>query len=128
MDIISQMIITIKNGSLVGHESVFVPYSKLKNAIALCLKKEGFISSVEKKTKKGLPVLEIGLIYKDNKPKITEVQRISKPSRRVYYGVADIHTVRNGSGIFIFSTPKGILSGKEARKEQVGGEALFKVW
>ena len=122
------MIITIKNASLVGHESVAIPYSKLKYAIALCLQKEGFVTGVSKKTKKGMPVIEIGLIYNNNKPKITEVQRISKPSRRVYYGVADIHTVRNGSGIFVFSTPKGILSGKEARKEQVGGEALFKVW
>lgn len=128
MDIISQMIITIKNGSLVGKETVLVPYSKLKNAIALCLQKEGFISSVAKKNKKGQPFLELGLIYTDSKPKIQDVKRISKPSKRVYYGVKEIHTVKNGSGLIVFSTPKGILGGKEARKEQVGGEALFKVW
>jgi len=128
MDSISNMIITIKNASLVGKQSVFIPYSKIKNAIALCLQKEGYVSSVSKKVKGGVPVLELGLIYVNDKPKITEVDRISKQSRRVYLGMKDIHSVRNGSGLLVLSTPKGILSGKEARKEQVGGEALFKMW
>lgn len=128
MDIISQMMITIKNGGLANKESVFVPYSKLKNAIALCLQKEGFVSEVSKKTKKGLPVLEIGLIYTNKKPKVAEVQRISKPSKRVYFALKDIHQVKNGFGLLVLSTPKGILGGREARKEQVGGEALFKIW
>lgn len=128
MDSISNMIITIKNASLIGKQSVFIPHSKIKNAIALCLKKEGYVSEVSKKTKNGLPVIEIGLIYVDGKPKIQEVARISKQSRRVYLGMKDIHSVRNGSGLLVLSTPKGILSGKEARKEQVGGEALFKLW
>ena len=118
----------IKNASLVGKQSVSMPYSKIKNAIALCLKKEGFISDVSKKVKNGETILEIGLIYINDKPKIQEVDRISKQSRRVYFGMKDIHSVRNGSGLLVLSTPKGILSGKEARKEQVGGEALFKVW
>lgn len=122
------MLITIKNGSLANKETVFIPFSKLKNEIALCLKKEGFIESVSKKTKKGQPVLEIGLIYLNNKPKVTEVKRISKPSRRVYMGMRDIHTVKNGIGLLVLSTPKGILGGRDARKEQVGGEVLFKVW
>ncbi|MEI6580990.1 MAG: 30S ribosomal protein S8 [bacterium] len=128
MDSISNMIIMIKNASLVGKQSVSMPYSKIKNAIALCLKKEGFISDVSKKVKNGETILEIGLIYINDKPKIQEVDRISKQSRRVYFGMKDIHSVRNGSGLLVLSTPKGILSGKEARKEQVGGEALFKVW
>lgn len=120
--------ITIKNGNLANKETVLVPFSKLKNEIALCLKKEGFIESVAKKVKKGQPFLEIGLVYKDSKPKITEVKRLSKPSRRVYAGVRDIHTVKNGTGLLVLSTPKGILSGRDAHKEQVGGELLFKVW
>ena len=122
------MIIVIKNGSLAGKESVTLPYSKLKNAILECLKKEGYVASVTKKTKKNFPVLEVELAYNDDKPRITEVERISKQSRRVYFGMKDIHTVRSGSGMLILSTPKGILSGKEARKEQVGGEALFRLW
>jgi len=128
MDSISNMIIIMKNGSLAGLPAVSFPYSKMKNAIAECLKKEGYVSEVSKKVKKDQPVLEVKLIYKDNKPKITEVERISKQSRRVYFGMKDIHSVRNGSGLLVLSTPKGILSGREARKEQVGGEALFRIW
>lgn len=118
----------MKNGSQAGKESVFFPYSKMKHAILECLNKEGYINDISKKVKKNQPVLEIGLIYVDKKPKITEVQRLSKQSRRVYFGMKDIHSVRNGSGLLVLSTPKGILSGKEARREQVGGEALFRIW
>ena len=128
MDSISNMLIIMKNGSLAGKESVFLPYSKMKQAIAESLKKEGYIANVAKKIKKDQPVLEVELLYIDKKPKITEVERISKQSRRVYFGMKDIHSVRNGTGLLVLSTPKGILSGKEARKEQVGGEALFRIW
>ena len=118
----------MKNASLAHKEVVSFPYSKLKNAILGCLKKEGYIEDFSKKTKKGEQVLEVKLVYVENNPKIQEVDRLSKQSRRVYFGMNDIHSVRNGSGILVLSTPKGILSGKEARKEQVGGEALFKMW
>lgn len=128
MDSISNMIIVMKNGSLAGLESVTFPYSKMKNAILECLKKEGYVAEFSKKVKKGQPLLEAKLIYTDSKPRITEVERISKQSRRIYFGMKDIHSVRNGSGLLVLSTPKGILSGKAARKEQVGGEALFRVW
>ena len=122
------MLIMMKNGSLVGKESVLFPYSKIKHAIADCLKKEGYINAVSKKVKKDQPMLEVELVYVDKKPKISEVERVSKQSRRVYFGVKDIHPVRNGSGLLVLSTPKGILGGKEAKREQVGGEALFRVW
>ena len=128
MDSISNMLIVMKNGSLAGKESVSFPYSKMKNAIAECLKKEGYVSNISKKVKKDQPLLEVGLSYTGEQPKITEVERISKQSKRVYFGMKDIHKVRNGSGLLVLSTPKGILSGKEARKEQVGGEALFRIW
>lgn len=127
-DPIANMLIMIKNGNLAGHESVSFPYSKIKNAIGECLQKEGYIKQVSKKVKKGFPVLEIELVYQNKKPKIIHVERISKQSRRVYFGVKDIHKVRSGSGLLVLSTPKGILSGKDARREQVGGEALFKIW
>ena|SRR3989344_2505011 len=128
MDSIANMIIMMKNAGRAGKPSVVMPYSKMKNAIALCLQKEGYISNFSKKVKKNHPILEIELLYLDKKPKWKEAERISKQSRRVYFGVKDIHSVRNGSGILILSTPKGILSGRDARKEQVGGEALFKLW
>ena len=128
MDSISNMIIMMKNGSLANLASVSIPYSKMKEAILDCLKKEGYVGEYSKKVKKGQPVLEVNLIYTDSKPRISEVERISKQSRRVYYGMKDIHSVRSGSGLLVLSTPKGILSGKVARKEQVGGEALFRLW
>ena len=128
MDPISNMIIMMKNASLAGKEVVSFPYSKMKNTILGCLKKEGYISEFSKKSQKGEQVLEVKLIYTEGKPRIKETERISKQSRRVYFGMKDIHSIRNGAGILVLSTPKGILSGKEARKEQVGGEALFKMW
>jgi len=128
MDSISNMIIMMKNASLAGRPSTAFPYSKLKHAILECLQKEGYISKVSKKTKKDQAMLEVELIYVDKKPKITEVERVSKQSKRVYFGMKDIHSVRNGSGLLVLSTPKGILSGKSARKEHVGGEALFKIF
>ena len=128
MDQIANMLIMMKNGSSVGKESVLIPYSKMKQAIAECLKKEGYVKDILKKVKKDHPVLEVTLVYADKKPKIVEVERISKQSRRVYFGVKDIHSVRNGSGLLVLSTPKGILSGRVAKQEQVGGEALFRIW
>lgn len=128
MDSIANMLIMLKNASLAGKESVVLPFSKLKLAIGECLVKEGYVKQISKKLKKDHPVLELELVYVDKKPKITEVERISKQSRRIYYGMKDIHTVKGGFGLLVLSTPKGILSGKDARKEQVGGEALFRLW
>ncbi len=128
MDPISNMIIMLKNGSLALKEAVSFPYSQMKESILECLKKEGYIKQFSKKVKKGFPVLEVELLYADKKPKITEVERISKQSKRVYFKMKDIYPVRNGLGLLVLSTPKGILSGKDAKKEQVGGEALFKIW
>ncbi len=129
MDPISDMLIMIKNAGNANRESVLVSYSKMKHAIANCLLKEGYISSVSKKTKKGFPALELGIAYTDGKnPKVTDLKRISKPSRRMYVGVKDIKSVKNGYGITVLSTPKGILTNKEARKEMVGGEILFSIW
>ncbi len=128
-DPIANMIIAVKNGSLVSKESVVVPFSKLKYAIAQCLKEHGYLTEVSKKTeKKNIPVLELALAYKDGTPRIHDVKRVSKPSRRTYLGVHDIHGVKNGHGMLVLSTPKGIMSDKQARKESVGGEALFMIW
>ncbi len=129
MDTISNMIISIKNAQARGHHTVSIPFSKLKHTIADCLVAEGYLSSVAKKVKKGKNELELGLVYTEaGKPKVMHTERISKPSRRVYFGVKDINKVRGGAGLLVLSTPKGILSGAKARKEQVGGEALFKMW
>lgn len=128
MDQIANMINMIKNAGMAGRESVIVPHSNIKQAILECLLKEGYISSVSKKTRKNIPVLEIGVAYKDGVSKITGVERVSKLSRRVYKGVKEIKPTLNGFGLTILTTPKGILTDKEARKEMVGGEVLFKIW
>ncbi len=128
MDPIANMIIMMKNASAAGKESVTVPYSALKHAIAECLRKAGYAGEISKKSKKNQPMLEIELLYENKKPKITQVERVSKQSRRVYFGVKKLHRVRGGEGLLVLSTPKGILDGKSAQKEQVGGEALFKIW
>jgi small subunit ribosomal protein S8 len=119
----------MKNGALVSKRSVVVPFSYVKSEIAQCLKDHGFIAGFSKKTEKNnVPVLEIDLAYNNGVSKISDVKRLSKPSRRVYLGVREIHNVKNGHGITVFSTPKGILSNKQAHKERVGGEALFMIW
>lgn len=118
----------IKNAGRANHESVTVSFSKIKQAIAECLLKEGYIASLNKKIQKGFPVLELGILYVDGAPKVTGVERISKSSCRVYKGVKDIRYAKGGSIITVFSTPKGVLTDKEARKQMVGGEVLFKMW
>jgi small subunit ribosomal protein S8 len=129
MDKIADMLVMVKNANRVGRDTVVSPYSKYKHTIAECLVKNGFLKAAHKKTgKEGFPVLELELVYKGKEPKVTHVERISRPSRRIYFGNNDIRSVRNGFGLLVLSTPKGVLDGKTARKEQVGGEALFKIW
>jgi len=129
MDQIANMVNMIKNASLVGNESIVVPHSKIKLSIAECLVKEGYLKGVTKKTKKGFPVIELEMAYtEDGDPKVSGVERVSRSSCRVYKGVKDIRSTRNGYGLTVLSTPKGILTDKQARKEMVGGEVLFKMW
>lgn len=124
-DIIGDFIIRLKNANLVGKDVVSTYTSKTKEAIADALVRAGFIKSYSKNGK----MIEIVLSYKSDKSsKIKGVQRISKPSKRVYQGSADIKPFKNGFGAVIFSTPAGILSNKEASKQKVGGEVLFKIW
>jgi small subunit ribosomal protein S8 len=128
MDIISDMIVRIKNAADAKKESVVFPHSKLKLAIADALFKAGYIKSFGKKGKKIAKFIEVGLIYEDGESKIKGVERVSKTSKRVYHQVKDIHKVKSGHGSLILSTPKGIMTDKMAREEKVGGEALFKIW
>ncbi|MBP9715974.1 MAG: 30S ribosomal protein S8 [Candidatus Pacebacteria bacterium] len=128
MDQIANMVNMVKNANRVERESVTVPYSKLKQSIADALVKEGYLGKATKKMQKGFPTLELELVYVDGSPKVTGVERVSKSSCRVYKGVKDIRSVRHGFGSMFLSTPKGILTDKQARKEMVGGEVLFKIW
>ncbi len=128
-DKIADMLIRIKNAGTADKEFTLIPHSKLKASIANALLKNGYVTSVSNKRKKTKKVIEVGIAYdKKGKPKVKEIKRISKLSCRVYYGYRDIRSIRNGYGVLMLSTPKGILTGDEARKENVGGEALFKIW
>ena len=128
-DPIGDFIIRLKNASAVKHESVAVPHSKMKMAVAEVLKSEGYIKDIEKRGKKVRKTMHVDLAYKaDGTPRISEVKRLSKPGRRMYKGVDEVFPVRYGKGLLILSTPKGILTGTQARKERVGGEALFEIW
>lgn len=127
MDKIGDMLVTIKNGGNAGKKSVTIPFSGYKMNIARALFQEGYIKSYSQAdTAKG-DILEIDLVYKDEKPKISQVKRISKPSRRLYTNVKGIKPVKQGQGSVFLSTPKGILTGEQAKKEQVGGEILFEI-
>ncbi|KKU20474.1 MAG: 30S ribosomal protein S8 [Candidatus Nomurabacteria bacterium GW2011_GWA1_46_11] len=128
MDAISDMIIRIKNAGAAGHDRVSVPYSKLGRSIVEVLKKENFVKSVETESKKGKKMLAIELFMENRVPKIKGVKRISKPSRRIYKKSSDIRAVKNGYGALVLSTSQGIMSGREAKRASLGGEALFTIW
>ena len=128
MDSIANMIIGIKNAGNAGKEFVVLPYSKLKEAIANVLLKEAYVKSVSKKTRLNNKILEVGILYEDDVPKIQGVQRISKFSKRVYQKSGLLKPFKSGYGKVILSTNKGILTDRQAAKEKVGGEVLFKIW
>ena len=120
--------IRIKNAGRAGKASLSLPYSKFKMAVAELLQQECFIKSFSKRGKKVAKFLEIELAYDGVIPRVREVARVSKFSKRVYEKAKDIRSVRQGYGRLFLSTPKGILTDRQAKKENVGGEALFKVW
>lgn len=127
-DTISNIIISLKNAQKAKHAEVTFLYSNIKLAVLEVLKKEGFISQVEKSGKDIKKKITATLKYEDGVPAITDVKRISKQSKRMYVGYKDLKSVRNGYGITVLSTPQGIMSNKQAMKLKVGGEILFTIW
>ncbi len=131
-DPIADMLTRIRNALMVGHPSVRVPSSKIKVAIARILKDEGFIEDYRVTRGRPQPQLVIRLKYvgerKERHPVITGLKRVSKPGRRVYTRASQIPWVRSGVGIAILTTPKGVLTGQQARRLGVGGEVLCYVW
>ena len=129
MDTIADMINRIKSGSVAGKSTVSFPYSRFKLAIAELLVKEGYLKSVNKVGKKITKSIEAELVYNEaGEPKIQAVKRISKSSKRVYQQAKNLRSVRQGQGIMLVSTPKGVMTASQAKKEKVGGEALFLAW
>ena len=129
-DPIGDFLTRIRNAAASKHQRVDVPVSKLKTELARILKEEGYISTFkpvdENKTRK---VLRVFLKYTaDRRSVITGVKRISRPGSRAYLGAAEIRPVVGGLGISILTTPKGLMSGRAARKAKIGGELLCEVW
>jgi small subunit ribosomal protein S8 len=124
-DPIADLLVRIKNASSVGKDRITLPYSTLKHAVADILSKEGYVG--EGVSKKNFSLV-VPLLYKNGRPAIVGAKRISKPSRRMYMGVRDVRPVKQGHGLLVLSTPKGVMTGAQAREARVGGEALFEIW
>ena len=128
-DPLGDMLTRIRNAQMRGKTSVRTPASKLRAWVLDVLLEEGYIRGYERTTDaRGHAELEIALKYHDGQPVIRELKRISKPGRRVYSGVSDIPSVRNGLGVAVVSTPKGVMSDAAARAANVGGEVLCRVF
>ena len=128
-DPVGDMLTRIRNAHMRRRSTVRSPASKLRGWILDVLRDEGFIRGYEKVTgENGHPEFEIGLKYHDGQPVIREIARVSKPGRRVYSGVGELPQVRNGLGVAIVSTPRGVMSDARARAENVGGEVLARVF
>lgn len=128
-DTIGDFIIRLKNAGMVGHKTVSLPYSKLRHAVASKLQDAGYVASVEAAgDTPATKQLIVTLGYKNGDHAIRDVKRISKPGRRLYTKVSDVHPVKFGKGHLILSTPAGILTNEEAKAQNVGGEQLFEIW
>ena len=131
-DPISDMLTRIRNALMRQHKTVAMPASKIKTAIAEVLKDEGYIADYKIIEQQPYSVLQLTLKYvgqkKDRRSVITNLQRVSKPGRRIYVGRSEIPWVLSGMGISIVTTSRGVMTGKKARRLGVGGEVLCKIW
>lgn len=129
---IADMLISIKNAQNANKERLLVPFSKSKFEIARILKESSFVSEIERKKKKVKKTeqnfIEIKINQKEGARAISDIKLISKPSRRVYTPKQGIQPVMSGHGVAILSTSKGMMSGEEARKQNLGGELIAEVW
>jgi small subunit ribosomal protein S8 len=127
-DPIGDMIARIKNAQLRNHKKVQLPSSKFKVKIAEVLKSEGYIIDYKVSQESNKPYLEISLKYNSGNPVISSIQRVSKPGRRIFSRAESLPKINNGLGIAIISTPKGVMTDIDARKQKIGGEIICKVF
>lgn len=125
VDPISDMLTRIRNAQSAEHKTVVIPLSKIKLEIAGILKKENYVGDYKKIGKGNNKMMEIDLQYP---AVINEIKRISKPGHRIYVKAAELKSVKSGYGVSVISTPKGLMTNKEARKAGLGGEILFEIW
>jgi small subunit ribosomal protein S8 len=127
-DTIADFLTRIRNGSTAKHKTIEVPSSNLKLAIAQILKDQGFIADFEKVDDSKQGLIKVKLRYYLGQPVFREVRRVSKPGRRIYAPADKLPRVHNGLGIAIVSTSKGVMTDKQARRENLGGEILCTIW
>lgn len=127
-DQIADMLTRIRNAQKASKKEVLMPNSKLKLAIAQLLYKNNYLNEVSLFTEGSKNFLRLGLRYEENMPAIKEINRISRQGQRIYVGKEEIPTIKNGYGIAIISTSKGVMTNKDAKKEGVGGELICEVW
>ena len=127
-DPIGDMIARIKNAQLRSHKKIKLPSSKFKIKIDEVLKSEGYIIDYKVSQESNKPYLEISLKYNSGNPVISSIQRVSKPGRRIFSRADSLPKINNGLGIAIISTPKGVMTDIDARKQKVGGEIICKVF
>ena len=128
-DPVGDFLTRIRNAMRARHQKLDVPASKLKAEIARILKEEGYIANYKPTEEDGMKVIRVYLKYNtNNESVIRDLKRVSRPGCRVYQGKNDIRRVQGGFGIAILTTPKGVMTGRQARREGVGGELLCEVW
>ena len=127
-DPIADMLARIRNAMLVNKNTVTLPYSKIKHSTADAIKEAGYLTSVSKSGEGNDTVLEITINEVGTNPKISHIKRVSKPGRRTYAKAKHIPVVKNGRGVSIISTSRGIMVGDQARKQSLGGEVICEVY
>ncbi len=128
-DPLSDFLVRLKNAQAVGKETTITPYTSFLWEVAKVLERTGYISKIDRRGKRVRRTLEVALAYGDGgHGRIDGVRRISKLSRRVYKKSTELHTPRNGMGLQVISTSKGVMTDREARKAKLGGEVLFSIW
>ena len=127
-DQIADLITRIRNAIMVGKNEILVPTSKLKAQVVEVLKKNGYVAEYEVVDGKPRGMLKVTIFEPGTVAKINEISKVSKPGRRVYSAAEDLPVVKSGRGMIIVSTSKGLMTGREAKKNRLGGEILVKVW
>ena len=128
-DPIADMLTRIRNAGTARHAETSCPSSRIKLAVAKVFESEGFLSDVRVEAREGRAVLVMGIRYqRDGKEMIDGIRRVSKPGRRVYVGKDEVPKVRNGLGVAVLTTSRGVLSDRSAREGSLGGEVLCEVW